>query len=196
MSDETERSLKKARVRASQVAAQVEDRKREFLDAIARDLPVRVEKLAKSTAHAQPEVTKALGKDGLKKLRDELRGQATELATEVRGAAGQIKWPQASKYSPVTSRDLHSALFNFLYRRCDSLAAIFKRHGFDVHDDNSRHAQGLITPQSHLYSETEQEAEFTALAEALTALFPEEQSVTKAQAAHDQEVVDSLWEDE
>ncbi|MEU3456894.1 hypothetical protein ABZ671_25330 [Micromonospora sp. NPDC006766] len=197
MSEETERRLEEARARASQAGAQVEGRKREFLDTIASDIPARIEKLAKGTAHAQPDVSKALGKDGLRKLRDELRDQAMELATEVCGSTDKIKWPKPqSEFSSVSSRHLHSALFDFLYPRCRSLAAIFKRYGFNVHDDNAQHAQGLVTPQSHLYSETEQAAQFTALAEALNVLAEQERALAKAQVAYDRDVVDSLWEDD
>ncbi|MFC0504183.1 hypothetical protein [Micromonospora costi] len=208
MSEETARRLREARARASQASGEADNRKRELLDTIARDLPARVESRAKSTAQAQPEVTKALGKDGIKKFRSELLDQATELATEIRAAADQIKWPMPlttgtsnawvmPAISPVKSREIHSALFEFLHgRRCDTLAAILKRHGFNIEDDNAQRSQGLILPQTWLYSEREQVREFEALAEALTALAKEREAVKEAQAVHDREVVDSLWEDD
>ena len=209
MSEETTRALENARARASRAGAEADNRKRDLLDTIARELPDRVEQLAKNTAHAQPDVIKALGKDGIKKLRDELRDQATELATEIRGAADQITWPKPNmpaitntlwmepSISPVTSREIHSALFKFLYgRRCNDLAAVFKRHGFDVRDDNRQRSQSLVLPQTCLYDEREQAREFEAVADALTALATEEYAVAKAQAAHDRDVVDSLWEDD
>ena len=193
MSDETAQRLEEVRATEVEQRAEADDRKRECLTAVAGGIPVHLEEIAKRAAHGQPEVAKELGSDGIKDLRRELADRAVVIASEVEAAVEQIEWPSPqSEFSKVEPRSIHSALFKFLYGRpVDSLAAIFKRHGFSIHDDNAQRAQGLIVPQS-LYDE----GDFAAVAEALNSLATAERAVAAAKAADDHDIVNSMWGDE
>jgi hypothetical protein len=193
MSGETAQKLNEARAAETERRAEADDRIRECLTAVARGIPARVDEVGKKAAHDQPDVARELGVEGIKDLRRELADAAAVLASEVEAAAEQIKWPrQQSEYSQVKPRDIHSALFNFLYgQRVDSLASILKRHGFPIHDDNAQRSQSLILPQT-LYSESD----FAAVAEALSLLGIANRAVAAAKAADDRDVVDSLWDGE
>jgi hypothetical protein len=189
MSDETARKLSEAETEEAKLRAEVDAQVRECLKDIAHGIPARVDKVAKKAAHSEPEVAKQLGADGLRSLRQELADTAAALAAELEAAAEQIEWPRGRV---VKSGSVHSALFKFLYgRRVDTLAAVMKRHGFSIQDDNAQRAQGLILPQD-LYDQNG----FDALAEALTFLSAAERAVAEAKAADDRAVVDSLWSDE
>lgn len=192
MSDETVQQLKEAEAVVAERRKDAENRKRECLKVLADRIPAEVEKIAKRTAQSQPEVTKALGSAGIRELRRQLAERASELAAEIESAVDQIQWPSSeSEWSPVLPRHVHSALFKFMYgQRVDSLAAIFKRHGYSIHDDNARRSQSLVMPQS-LYREDD----FSAVAEALTSLAKAERDCAKAKAADDEVIVDAIWDD-
>ena len=114
----------------------------------------------------------------------DLLGTRLELSRERSGGISPL--------ADVKTGDVHSALFKFLYgRRVDTLAAVLKRHGFSIRDNNAQRAQGQILPKS-LYDQNG----FGALAEALTSLSAAERAVIAAKAADDRAVVDSLWGDE
>lgn len=58
-----------------------------------------------------------------------------------------------SGFDKMDARKIHSTLFQYMYgKRVDKLAAVFKRHGYSIHDDNVQRTQGLVLPQS-LYEE-------------------------------------------
>ena len=63
-----------------------------------------------------------------------------QLAADIQGAADEIKWPMPqSDFDKVDARKIHSALFQYMYgARVDRLAAVFKRHGYSIHDNNSQ----------------------------------------------------------
>jgi hypothetical protein len=190
MSDETARMVAQAEAIESELCAKADERIRVCLSGIASGLPSRLDDIAKRIAQNQPEVTKALGSDGLKALRQELAEAAQQLALEIEGAADKIKWPQAvSEYSNVSTGNVHSALFEFLYGSpVDKLAAVFKRHGFSVGDSLGR-SQSFILPQS-LY----QEKAFIPVAEALNSLGKAQRTLASAKAADDEDIVASLWD--
>src|ERR1035437_3763488 len=193
MSDETAQRLKEATAIEVDRRADANDRKWECLKAVARGIPARVEEIAKRVAQGQPEVAKELGSDGIKDLRGELADRAAVIASEVEEAAEQIEWPSPqSEFSMVEPRSVQAALYKFLYGpRVESLAAILKRHGFSILDDNVQRSQDLIRPQ-YLYDE----GDFTAVAEALNSLAMAERAVATARAAEDHDIIDSLWGDE
>lgn len=190
MSEQTAQNLRKAEAEESRLRTEVNAQVRECLTSIARDIPSRVDEVAKGAAHSEPEVAKQLGAEGIRSLRQELADAAKAFAAEIEAAAEQIQWPRTqSSFSGVTSSDVHSALFKFLHgRRVDTLAVILKRHGFSIRDDNAQRKQGLILPQ-HLYDRDG----FSSLAEALTSLSAAERAVIAAKAADDSAAVDSLW---
>jgi hypothetical protein len=193
MSDETAKRLEEARTTEVVRRAEADDREQECLTAVARGIPARLEEIAKRAAHSQPEVAKELGSDGINDLRRELANGAAVIAAEVEAAVEQIEWPSTqSEFSKVEPKGIRSALFTFLYgRRVDSLAAIFKRHGFSIQDDNSQRSQGLILPQS-LFDE----GDFAAVAEELNSLATAKRVVAAAKAADDHDIVNSMWDDE
>lgn len=154
MSEETTRALEEALAAASQLREEADQQKNECLARVAEGLPEKVDGLAKRVAHAEPEVTKTLGKEGIAQLRTELAHEAALLAADIQGAADEIKWPMPqSDFDKIDTCKINSALFQYMYgKRVDKLAAVFKRHGYSIHDDNSQRTQGLVLPQS-LYEE-------------------------------------------
>jgi hypothetical protein len=192
VSEETTQKLREATAAAAARRAGADALKQHCLAEVASGMAARVDEIAKRTAHAQPDVAKQLGSAGIETLRKELAEQAELIAAELATAGEQLQWPtRQSEYSSIGPRDIHSALFKFLYgRRMNSIAAIFKRHGFAVHDDNAQQSQGLIYPQS-FYNESD----FVELAEALNALADAEKAVTDAKADDDRDTVDALWGD-
>jgi hypothetical protein len=192
VSEETTQKLLAALAEEDRRRAEADQLKRQTLANVAGGIPARLDELAKRTAHAQPDVAKRLGADGIKTLRSELAASAAALAAEVEGAATEVKWPKKQgEFSEVKTRDVHSALFKFMYgKRINAIAEIFKRHGFDIQDDNAQRSQGLVYPQA-LYDE----GEFAPLAGALNALTDAEWAVAKAKKDDDQDIVESLWQD-
>jgi hypothetical protein len=190
MSEETTRDLRDALAAASEARAEADLQKKKCLTELAEGLAGRLDALAKRVAQAEPEVTKALGKTGIQQLRTELDHEAALLAADVQGAADRITWPvPQSHYDKAEEGKIHSALFDYMYGpRVDKLAAVFKRHGYSIHDNNSRQAQGLVLPQS-LY---EQE-KFGPVAQALNVLGEAERVVAEARKADDSSTVDDLW---
>lgn len=194
MSDDTQAALR----RAEEELASARDRARtiqlQLLDTIASDLPAHTEQLARRTAHNQPEVTKSLGSDGVRKLRGELGSKAEELAALVREGVDAIGWPQREDvFLSVKAREVSTALFRFLYGRpVDSMATIFKNAGFNVGDENVRRHQDLVLPQS-LFSDGNLQEQFEAVAQALNAVTAAMAAKAKSKAADDKAAVDELW---
>jgi hypothetical protein len=192
VSDETKRILDEATTTVTAARAKADVRKQECLDSVADGIPAAVERLAKRTAHAQPEVTKALGANGVRALRQELAVESAELAEYVRAGANKIEWPTAaSEWSKVEPRRIHSALFNFMYGPpVNRVGDVFARHGYDTQRAERSGAQGLVLPQS-LYDEDS----FDVVADALNELGTAEIEFKNAYEAEDREVVDSLWDE-
>ncbi|SKF61520.1 Uncharacterised protein [Mycobacteroides abscessus subsp. abscessus] len=189
MSDETRRILDEATAAVAVARANADARKQECLDVVADGLPTKVDRLAKHTAQAQPDVTKALGVDGVRALRNELAAKAAELAGYVRTGSDKIQWPRrGDAWEKVESRKVHSALFNFMYGApTNRVGDVFERCGYDVRRSDRSGAQSLVLPQN-LYDE-----DFGAVVEALHELGTAEISLKKAKEADDRDVVDSLW---
>lgn len=189
VSEETARALETARtVHAGRLEA-ADDAKQRCLQLIATGIAGHLDEIARRAVHQQPDVAKQLGSDGIRTFRRALADGAAVLATDVESAAARVVWPVLGEYSPVTSATVRSALFDYLYgQRVNALGVIFKRHGFDVHDDNRQRTQGLILPQ-YLYDEQE----LQDVAQALHALGMAELDLEAAAAADDADVVDALW---
>lgn len=87
-----------------------------------------------------------------------------------------------SGFDKMDARKIHSALFQYMYgKRVDKLAAVFKRHGYSIHDDNAQRTQGLVLPQS-LYEEDN----FDPVAEVLNALGEADRRVASAKSGRRQ----------
>jgi hypothetical protein len=193
MSEETALKLKEAEAHFSAMEKDATARKNELLGAVAERLPAHAKDLAKRTAQSQAEATKALGAEGVKKLRKELDDMAEELAADVAGAVSEIRWPKPTTYNPVTPNDVGTSLFNYMRGpKMNRMATVFKEHGFSIHDDNARGSQSLVLPQS-LFSQDEISAEIKALGAALTAVMKAEKAVEAAKKADDLAAVDDLW---
>lgn len=193
MSDETKRILDEATTVVTTARAEADARKQECLDLVADGIPTAVERLAKRTAQAQPDVTKELGATGVKALREELAAEAAELAQYIRTGSEKIEWPKRdSEWSKVEPRKVHSALFNFMYGTpVNRIGNVFGRHGYDVRKTaRGGGAQGLVLPQS-LYDEDS----FGAVADALNDLGTAEIALMKAKAEDDKDIVESLWDE-
>jgi len=181
-------ATRKAEARAAEIA---------LLAAAARGIPERVEELGRRTAHAQPDAAKALGKEGIATLRAELATRAAEIAAELEAAVDEVKWPSITENEfrkhAQDQRDVLLVLFHHLYgHRLNSLAAIFKRHGFNTHA-HADGGQSLVYAQS-LYSETTLTPQVDAVVSALKEVSAAEAAVKRAKAEDDKDAVESLWE--
>ncbi len=184
VSNETKRILDEATTVVGAARAEADARRRECLDLVADGIPGAVDGVAKRIAQSQPDVTRGLGATGVKALREELAVEATVLAENVRSGSGKIEWPeQDSEWSKVEPRNVHSALFKFMYGTpVNRIGKVFGRHGYEVHD-------GVVLPQE-LYDESS----FGPVVEALNNLGAAEIALRKAKADDDRDVVDSLWD--
>jgi len=181
MSEETARELETLRQAEAERRSGVDRLKQQFLEGIAQNLPGRLDDYAKKLSQAQPDHARALGPDGINALREELAEAADQLATELRGALGEIPWPGADAVR--SSADVHSALFGYLYPgRVNSLTAIFKNRGFYFHSTEGVLPQNLY--DMHGFGELVLHS--SALAEA-------ERRTAAAKAADDHDEVESLW---
>jgi hypothetical protein len=190
MSNETARRVTQAEKAVSKLRTEADKCIQDCLNSIASELPGRLDDIARRTAQNEPNVAKSLGKDGLRILRQELAESAQRLGSEIANAANKVKWPQAlSEYSNLSTRNIQTALFEFLYGpRVDRIATVFKRRGFST-GETSGHPQSLIYPQ-YLY----QEKMLAPVVEALNSLGKAERAFASAKAADDEDTVASLWE--
>lgn len=192
MSESTAQELKRAEtaVEARQQAA--DEEKRACLRVVAEGLPAAIDGIAKRTAQAQPDVTKALGVDGITKLRADLAAKASELAVELEDAIERIEWPSpSSEWSTTSKRDVQSALFHYFYGgRANRVAAIFKQRGYAIEDDNHQRSQGLVHPHSFY-----REDDFVAVADAQNSLAAARRDYDEAKKADDEDTVSGIWGD-
>ena len=182
MGEQTAGELEKLKTAEAQQRAATDELKTECVESVARGLPDRLDACAKRLAHAQPDVARQLGREGIDTLRRELAEAAEQLGAELRGAVGQIEWPAHARRSD----DVHSALFKFMYGpRVARLTTIFKAHGFYFDPT------GGILPQD-LYERDS----FGELVEGLQALESAARATAAAKAADDRDAVESLWDDD
>lgn len=188
MSEETVRVLKEALEFCSEARENAARQKQQCLNDVADGLTSKIEDIAKQTAHAQPEVTKGLGREGVQQFRAELMAAATALADEIRGAVADVPWPTTQ--ARVDPSRIHTALFQYLFgARVDRLATVFKSHGYSTSESVHNH-QNLISPQS-LYDQSR----FAPVANALNSLAEAERSVAAAKADDDRSSVEDIWGD-
>lgn len=191
MTEQTARSLQEAMAEEDQARTEADVEKLACIGRVARELPAKLDAVARGVAHNEPEVTKSLGAEGVQRLRAELASEGATLGADLAEAADSIKWPSSSsEFSSVSASSIHSALFGYLYGpRVDQLAGVLKKYGYDIRDDSARGGQGLILPQ-HLY----EEAWFGPLGEALNELVSAERRTRRAKKDDDDSAVDAMWE--
>lgn len=182
MTDQSKTALIQATETLSAASAVAEREKRACLAQIATGLPARAAAAAKRVALEQPEVTKALGKEGVAELRSALQSAAEELGQQFIAVADEVDWPVGASYSKVENRNIHSVLFNRFYRRAGALNEVLSTSGYKLGESNP------FLPQ-YLYDESK----FTALAAALTALGTASVNFEKAKKDEDDAAVDDLW---
>lgn len=192
MSDETTRALRDAQAAETQAQQEATDEKKRCLVLVADGLTAKIEERAKAIALAQPEVTRSLGKEGVGVLREHLAQEASDLAPHIRGAADAINWPTArSRYNPISERDIHQGLFAYLHgESVNRFVAVFQRHGYLIHDDNSQRAQGILYPQN-LYDE----AAFGPVADAINAHHRALEVTKQAKADDARSAAEDIWAD-
>lgn len=191
MSDETQRALQDAATALAQAEARAEEAKRACLEDIAAGIPAAVDARAKQIAQSQPDVTRQLGPEGVKALREELASEAGTLADFVRAGQDKITWPPGSNdwVTTVEPRKVGSALFDYMYGRpINQVGEVFGRHGYDVQRSPRRAEQGLILPQMLYKNEA-----FKPVAAVLTDLIAARRVHSQAKAADDQVAVEDLW---
>ena len=183
MSDETARAVAEAEAAEEQQRAIVDEAKRSCLTSVADNLPGMLLDYAKKLSHAQPDVAKTLGRDGISALRSALAEAAEVLAADLRGAAERIAWPTSKRY--VSKDDIHGALFKYMYgQRVDRLTAVLHSHGFRFDPT------GGVLPQE-LYDR----ADFQHLANEMGVLAQAEATTAQAKALDDRDDVESLWKE-
>ncbi|WP_347756801.1 hypothetical protein [Agrococcus sp. ProA11] len=183
MTNETKAALQQATEAMSAARAKADSAIQACLAQIATDLPARAADAAKRVAVDQPEVTKALGKEGVTEMRSALGSAAEELGREFVAATDDIDWATIA-YSKVDNRHVHNALFKRFYRRTGALSQVLSASGYDLEDRDP------FIPQA-LYDE----AKFTQLSEALTALNVASANVERARKEDNDAAVDDLWGD-
>jgi len=189
MSNETSQSLREAQAMLAQAQKDADAAEQECLDAVAFDLPERIQSLAHAVALAEPDVTRGLGKEGVLRFRADLDQASKAVVADLQSATKTVKWPDAADYHD-TSHDVHSALCSYLGGRLvDSIAAVFKNHGFDVGDRSSR-GQSLVYPALLLG-----QPQTSTVAAALKSLAAAKSAVVKAKKADDDADVNDLWGD-
>ena len=187
MNEESSQAVVEATRNLAEACVRAEEQQTACLASIVDGLPAAVDGVAKLAALAEPEVTKELGAEGVRTLKEELHEQVLILAADLQTSRDRIEWPTSE--SGVRPHDVHSALFSYLYGpRLDAVAAVLKRHGYDVRDQNAQRTQGLLLPQ-YLYDQDG----FVLLAQALTNLGKALGDVRRAQANQDAEAVERLW---
>jgi hypothetical protein len=110
MSEETTRRIAEAKAQEAKQQQIVEALTQDCLDEVAAGIPAGAEKYAKSILHAQPEVTKGLGREGVSALRNEISAAATTLAAEIKDAATRISWPDSGSRRRRVFRPFHGLL--------------------------------------------------------------------------------------
>lgn len=184
MTDDTKVALQRATEAMTTARDEADQEKHVCLAQIASELPARATEVAKRIALEQPEVTKALGKEGITELRAELQAAAEELGRQFVAAADEIDWPLGTSYSKVDNRKVHSALFNRFYGRTGALTKVLTERGYKVEQSDP------FLPQ-YLYTESS----FTPLSSKLTTLGVAVETFHKAKKADDNATVDDLWGD-
>lgn len=182
MTDETRAALQQATEALASARETAERAKRACLAQIAADMPSRAAESARRVATEQPEVTKALGKDGVAKMRAALHAVADELGQQFVAAEEEIHWPVGTTYSRVENRHIHGALFKRFYRHTGSLSRVLTEHGYDLSGSDP------FLPQT-LYAESK----FSAVSSALTSLGLASGKFDSAKKADDNATVDDLW---
>ncbi|MBM7025433.1 hypothetical protein [Clavibacter zhangzhiyongii] len=180
MTEETKLALQQAMEALATASADADREKEACLAQIAADLPARVADSAKRVAMAQPDVTTVLGKTKVDEMRAELKTAAEELGRSL-AATDDVRWPLGSKYTPVRTYSIHSALFDRLYHEASDLSYVMRSRGYIADASN-------FTPQS-MYDEPN----FTSLAEALTVLGRAQEQVEEARKNDDSSSAEDIW---
>lgn len=192
MTDSTAQVLQRALTSEAEARVEADKQKVACLGRVSETLPGKLEERAKAVVQEQRDVSLRLETEGIKQLRAELKDAATALAGELREAADEIKWPTyQGRFSTVNTEKIHDALSKYLNgSRTNALAAVFKKHGYSIRDDNAQGAQLLIYSRS-LYDEED----LQPLANALNVLHEAELQVKNARAADESATIADMWED-
>lgn len=182
MSEETARDLREARHIETQRRAAADEAKQALLDKIADEVPARLDAHGKKVAHEQPDVTTAMGNDGVRAFRAELRFGAEALADDLRRSADAIDWMK-----DFGRRDaVKSAVFHYVYgRRATAIDAVVRKHGYTVPEHGGFHPHSLY-----------EIAWFQEATAALQALVSAQDNVRAAKEADDRDSVEQLWNDD
>ncbi|WP_087013947.1 hypothetical protein [Leucobacter sp. 7(1)] len=188
MATEAELAVQQAEQEVANAQGEADRLKIETLRTIADGIPARVDELAKGYALKNPEAIRALGKEGVSEMRNELGREALALAERFATASDKISWPEpTNKYHLVRTSDIHSAIFKTFYGRMNDLISVLHKRGLLA--ESGAELAGAIVPQA-LY----RQASFESLAVALNSLGNAKAELKEANAAFDKESVESLWD--
>jgi hypothetical protein len=184
VSEETASALALAKEEESLQRAVVDPLKQNCLNSVAQGVSASVDRYAKKVAQAQPDVTRALGRDGVSALREDLSRAAGELATELRRAVAAVKWPTFA-YGRSHNNGVASALYDFLSgSRVGRFDRILRAHRYKIEDYHGFSPYDLIEREG--FNELEVELEILA---------SKVKAVEAAKDADDQDAVESLWDE-
>jgi hypothetical protein len=184
MSAETRQALDDA-VQEQDEAREVEHRAgRELLDEVAAALPARVERLTRQAMSADADTARALGKEGVQKLRAALRATAEAIGEELRTKPG-TPWRGDGRGFHATEYGVTRALEEmFGYPTKNRLDSILRDAGF-----NSR---GPF-PSERLAETGEHTDKIKAVVHAADAVSAASKTVSEARKANDDDDVMNLW---
>ena len=187
MSDETAQALAKAEEALAEVAKIADREKEEFLARVASEIPSRVDRVLKKAAQEQPEVTKALGREGLAKLRANLAAEAEKIADDLLRAGPSIDWPVPRGLGSSNTSNVASALTEHL--RAGPLADIYHTAGYGSSGNYRRteiHSGHLVDSSTPRYKQ---------LVEVLRKLEDARRAVAEAKKADDAAIFADIWGD-
>lgn len=185
MSDETAQVLAKAEEALAEMTKIAERETEEFLAGVASEIPSRVDRVLKKAAQEQPEVTKALGREGLAKLRADLAAEAKKIADDLLQSGPSIDWPVPRGWGSSNTSDVASALTEHL--QAGPLADIYHAAGYGSSGNYRRtemHSSHLVDSSTPRYKQ---------LVEVLRKLEDARSAVAEAKKADDAAIVADLW---
>lgn len=158
--------------------------KANLLEEVAQTLPDAVDAVAKSRAHAEPDVTRRLHDTGeIESLRGDLRRIAAELGDRVRTSSGKIDWPENSNGTFVAAR-VREVVRNVF--TSEAVRPIERRLNDAGFDDFLLYPNLLMNDQAYSSAITAVAGDLVRLNAATTAL-------AEASKSNDQDFVNDVW---
>lgn len=189
MSEETTQRLHEAETHLAAVREKCETRKDDLLQAISVEIPAHAEALAKKAVYEHVDVTKSLGADGIRDLRDYIGNLATQTAEDVAGASALVNWPKPKINSITTPYEVYAAISEYLTEKAaPKFVQAFEERGFHIKSTRPDWLTAL-----GLFTEDTARPETTRLCKAIQDIAKADDAVRRAKEDHDRAAIDDLW---